>query len=165
MTEIIANMTGWLIAAILAQRRDEDGGGWMQLLVFLVMAVFYIISKLVKARSGKQEEEEEEEGITIQLPPMRRRPIPQPQGPTGERKIFSHKMAEPAAVPEAVTIPPIEEAPPAKLAEMPEAAEHEAVIPSADLIALAKHDELAKGIIYSEILGKPLALRESWMQE
>jgi hypothetical protein len=151
MTAIV---TGWLIAAILAQRHDEDEGGWMKLLVFLVMAVFFIITNLVKARSRKRQEEQEEpeEGLTVQLPPMRRRPIPQPQAPTGPPKIFSHKMPE-----------PVEEAPTAKLTAIPEAAKIE--IPSAELIALEKHDELAKGIIYSEILGKPLALRESWGYE
>jgi len=163
MTAIMTNIMR-LSSAVLAARRGEDeGSGWLQLLVFLVMAVFYIISKLVKARSGNREEEQEEEQ-TVQLPPMRRRPVPQPKGPAGVGKIFRHKMSEPA-VPEAVTIQPIEEAPAAKLTAVLEPAKHEVEIPTVELIALEKRDELARGIIYSEILGKPLALRESWGYE
>lgn len=152
-----------LIADILAQRRDEGEGGWLQLLVFLVMGIFFVISNLAKARARKrqQEQDELEEEPMVLVPPMRRRPVPPPKPPADGPKIFSHKMRQPA-VEEAIVSPAVEELPAVALTTTPEAAKHEAGIPPVELAVLENTDELAKGIIYSEILGKPLSLREPW---
>lgn len=152
-----------LIADILAQRRDEGEGGWLQLLIFAVMAVFFVISNIAKARSRKQQQEQEEleEEPMAPIPPMRRRPIPQPKPPAGGPKIFSHKIPQPAAAEFAVG-PAAKELQAVALTAAPEATKHEIEVPSVELIGLEKLDELAKGIIYSEILGKPLSLREPW---
>ena len=166
MTTIIASMFYGLMPGILAARRNEDENGWIQLLVFAVMAVFFVISNIIKAarsRKQQQEQEELEEAPMVKIPPLRRRPIPRPEGPAGGKKIFSHKI--PQAVPEAVPAQPVEEVMSTKFAAAPEEAKHEIEIPSVELIALEKRDELARGIIYSEILGKPLALRDSWGYE
>ncbi len=164
MTSIIANISIRAIADILAQRRDEDESGWVQLLVFLVMAVFFVISNLSKARRARKQEKEQEEGPLVAIPPLRRRPIPQPKPPASGKKIFSHKMPQAAAA-EAIVSPTVEELPAVKLTAVPEVIKHKIEIPSVELTGLEKADELAKGIIYSEILGKPLALRESWGYE
>ena len=139
MTSIIANLVIWQISDMLAARRNDDGGsGWMQLLVFLVVIGFSVIPKIIRAWSQKHQQGESEEEPSFQ---SHRRSISRPKGPAGQRKILSHKMP---------------------LAITPEATKPEPETAAVEIIALEKHDELARGIIYSEILGKPLAMREPW---
>jgi hypothetical protein len=159
MTDILR-----LSSVILAARRGNDEGGWVQLLIFLVMIVFFVISNIAKARSEKRQQGQ---GKVTEEPllRLRRRFIAQPKAPAIGKKIFSQKIPQPPVTEAVPIIQQIEEPTAAQLAAVPEATKHTATILPVELIALEKRDELAKGIIYSAILGKPLALREKWGYE
>jgi len=144
---------------MLAARRNDDGGsGWMQLLVFLVVIGFSVIPKIIRAWSQKHQQGESEEEPSFQ---SHRRSISRPKGPAGQRKILSHKMPQPTAT-TVTAAQPVKEETGIPFAITPEATKPEPETAAVEIIALEKHDELARGIIYSEILGKPLAMREPW---
>jgi len=152
----------FFLSVILAVRRGDDEGGWIQLLIFIVMLVFFVISSIAKSSSEKRQQEKAK-AAEESLSQLRRRVMTHPKPPASGKKNFSHKMPTKPVIPETVKIQPVEKVPTSE-EEAPKK-EKEAESLSAELIALEKYDELAKGIIYSEILGKPLALREPWQYE
>ena len=160
---------------ILGARGNDDGaGGWLQILIFLVVAVFYVLGNINQARSRKREElSDSEPSESKPRPPARRIQVPAGRilkktasiRLSAPQKTFNYK-AKSEPEPERIMPQPAEPLPAAATKHEPEPAATEPERKTAiELIDLDKPDELARGIIYCEILGKPLAFREPWAEE
>ncbi len=156
----------FLTHSILAARNSDEDGGWVQLLVFLIVIVFSAVSGLVKSRASKQQRKRPT------LPGARPRPQPQAQAqqpyvrvpaipapaprPTPTPQPLRPQMRRPVVQESAPEIKPQVEV--MMPSPAPKPAEPEKVVPI--LPELDEAETLRRAIIYYEILGKPVSLRQ-----
>lgn len=138
--------------------KNDNGGGWMQLLVFIVLGVFWVVGGILKAKSQKVEKEEEEG----EEPPQ-----PTTEGPRRpQRRTYRSIIQEMrggkvvSQLPKKIKIQPPQTSPdrerkpisaPLKVAKAEDSGEA--------LFDFEMPQDWRKAILYYEILGKPLALR------
>ena len=157
-----------LLNEMVLAARNNDEGGWAQLLVFVVMAVIWILGGIIKARQNKvtaddfPEEQEDEKHKIIPLDvkkfleskKIRHVPVQIAQRPGSVDKYLEAQKYE---RPERKHIKISESAKAESKSFKP--SEH-AEIKKEGLLEISEPDELKKAIIYSEIIGKPLSLRQ-----
>jgi hypothetical protein len=170
---------------LAARNSDERDTGWMQILVFVILTVFYAVGSIVKARAnkaaprGKEQiphkpaRKSPESTIDLQLlkqlwRPERPTPSSQPRPqvtkpqvqptsrkvarpqPTGmamlEPQVAKPQVAGPQVQPKVEVAAPAEKQPATYLSEI--------------LSDYEDPEKLRRAILYYEILGKPLSLRE-----
>lgn len=154
-------MSALFIQVVLA--RNGDDAEWMQLLVFIVLAVVYGLGSILKARTSKTELEEEKD-VDISREKQQRL-----QGRLQRLKAVLPQLVEQEQPQRQPVQPRLEEA--AEIIPMPletikerpiellgETKQLEAIFEP--VLNLDKPDELKRAILYCEILGKPVALRE-----
>lgn len=161
-------MSNFLAQIILAARgRDTDNRGWTQLLIFLVMAVFWLIGGIAKARANKVKEsdfseEQPKEPTSTSRPPQRQpqlkirrldKLMPTAQAEPTYPKIVAQQLTAQKQPPKPALKPKI----PSQLVAKKTTPAEPAAIP---LLDFKDVDQLKKAILYREILGKPLALRQ-----
>jgi len=154
--------------SILAAR--DDDGGWVQLLVFLVIIIFSAISSLVKSRANKQKQSRPTLPRPRTQPP---RPHRRPQPAAQRLHLGAHGHIPPPApkptphpVPPhigrpVVTEPAPEIQPQVELITPKEAPKQREPQKATPILAeLEEADKLRRAIIYYEILGRPVSLRQ-----
>jgi hypothetical protein len=175
---------GHMMMPVLGSNGEDNG--WMQILVFVGLAVFYGLSSILKAKANKvkesdfPEEESEEKPVDENLQKKQERRFEQLSG--HEQYLRKVKTAESWAgikrkiaqfVPEMPVIQPQKpdvQIEPDKLTEdvSKPLKGFKARVPKSEelkkqpaaLLDLAGSDDLVRAILYLEILGKPLALRD-----
>lgn len=150
---------------LVGANNDGKGTPWQQLLILVIVVVFWALGGIVKARTEKAERKEEQQ--RSERP--RRRPVPK-QRPRPELarsrsakpELIGKKpgvRVSPAQVELERTIPQgLEKLKFKGLAQRVEEPQAETVVDV--LPSLENPDDLVSAILYYEILGKPLALRE-----
>lgn len=152
------------------------------MLIFVAMGVIWLFSGIAKARANKikdsdfPEEEPEPEPVGRGLKPIQTEPErPEQRHPRAESKpllttlrqqLYSAdyplEEVEEIKKPEMPAIKPIVRAPAVvKVDELSQAAKKDRTIKSKRFLELDSTDELKKAILYCEILGKPVSLRDS----
>ena len=151
-------MYSLLTQSVLAARNSDDESGWIQLLVFIIVAVIYAIGGILKARSNKQKQQK-----AAPRPQPRPRLRPQPQVPHIRPRPH---IAAPAPK------PPMPRAQPAPSMALQIEPQMEAHVPTSPpkrtepdkLLSLVPEldepETLKRAILYYEILGRPLSLRQ-----
>ena len=137
-----------ILQTILAASNNRQENSWKQLLIIVVVVIVYGLKMLASAKKKSFTEDEEEPYES---------PQPQQQGgQMPERKKLLKSIPVPLERIETVTEPePVRRKPsPSQEIEQPE---HPCIALGLDL---DDTDSLRKAIIYSEILGKPLAIRQ-----
>jgi hypothetical protein len=177
-------MLMYLAQMMLAKRNDEDGG-WVQLLIFIIVAIFYSMGGLLKAK-GKKNQEAQQKPAKPGLQPQRQQKVSRlmqlrDEAIAAQRRIREAKQAQKARIPEETDIL-LSQKTSQELEEKLFGADSASKVPpkSIDLDTLqykpnddtedqllheqlvdfSEPDNLRKAIIYSEILGKPIALRD-----
>jgi hypothetical protein len=160
------------IFQILAANNDEPG--WAQILIFIIVAAFYAISSLLKARSAAVEEKKRRQVQSGQPRPAvgQAKPKPRSRRQMEEFDLQALWKAFEKPAPKAPVKTHLKPdfqrpAPPVEPPSQPEAImEKQIAAPSAEplmterLIYFSDPADLRKAIIYQEILGQPVALRE-----
>jgi len=135
---------------ILAARGTDDENPWVQILVFILFAVIYAIGGIIKARSAKQQQKKAE------MPPPRPRPRPQAPPVAGAPQAVRPRIPRTAVSQPAPTITTRPEA----RIPTPSVAATEPEKPVRAFPELQEPDALRRAILYYEILGKPVSLRQ-----
>ncbi|MBL7106692.1 MAG: hypothetical protein ISS77_03690 [Phycisphaerae bacterium] len=157
-----------LLNNIMLAARKNDESGWTQLLVFAVMAVVWILGGIIKARQNKitdkdfaeEQEDEKHKIITlnakelIESKKIRHAPTQIAQKPENVIEDLAVQGFEKVKK-KHIRMPEFAKAE-SKSLKHPEHAEAE----KESLLRINEPDELKKAIIYAEIIGKPLALRQ-----
>jgi len=163
-------MSIWTIQIILAARGpDSENAPWIQLLVFVIIAVIAAIQGLAKSRAKKAEGIEEDENIEetlVQPKPNHKKPlqlVAQNTHTTAKPKIKPYLTHIAQRVDESVQpvrskIEHLEEPATKPLAKV---TTYQAASPQETFLVFDDTDKLRNAIIYYEIIGKPLAIRES----
>ncbi|NIA17058.1 MAG: hypothetical protein GWO86_01800 [Planctomycetes bacterium] len=152
-----------ILQTIIAASNNRQNNSWKQLLIIVAVVVVYGVKMLAGAKKAFTGDKEEAAGESPQPQPSRQQQGGQGgQGSEGE-SFFSESI--PAMVP-LKKIKPIEPAPEHKHTKIKLSTLHEpkrqgqrSICSELDL-DLDDTDSLRRAIIYSEILGKPLALRQ-----
>lgn len=145
-----------MLQTILAAPNNRRDSPWMQLLVIVVIAVIYGVKMLSKAKNPFKEEEEGEQqqgGRMSELAKaatLARADHPQEPAPT-LLDIETEPEPEPEPVAKKTLTPPPRQSRPTK--PKPQ-------ISPALSLDFNDTNSLRRAIIYSEILGKPVALRQ-----
>ncbi|MCK4752410.1 MAG: hypothetical protein KAS75_03115 [Planctomycetes bacterium] len=140
----------YLTQLILAARNgDGNGADWMNILVLVVLAAFYGLGGILKAKANKLEDEQQPE----QPEPAHKPPHPQ------RRKINRHKPSVRKIAPQAE---PADRLLTLEVPELTPIKETEQQTVAETLFDFDDADGLKRAILYYEILGKPLSLRDSW---
>jgi hypothetical protein len=165
-------MDGVLLQIILAARRYDEDAGWMQLLVFVIMIVFWAVGSIVKSRSkkaGTEEEKQLEETFSEYKQQMGRQTRPQQKKTAQLRTAARHAPAKKEPFTEPETLKSLEAE---RLSLFLKETETKAARPDISseqtqpqaginfLPDLEGPDSLKRGVIYYEVLGKPLAMRD-----
>ncbi len=153
----------YLTQLILAARNsDGDDSGWMNLLVFIVVAVFYGLGGILKAKAGKIEVEEEEE-----LPPPNETPAPHPPRRKISRRIPDTPKITPQSKPadklvnlQALEVADLSLEAPTISESLEELGDEQKITVGQTLFDADDTDQLKRAILYHEVLGKPLSLRD-----
>lgn len=161
-------MQNFLMQIVLAARGDKNNKGenFIQILVFVVMAAFWIIGGIAKARANKvkdsdfpEEESEKQEAPKLAVQRHILRPIQKTAAIPTQKKVIE----KPSGFPRLSNLGLRESA--VKTDKLPKIGDvKEVVVKSraAELFGgLHEADELKRAILYTEILGKPLALRKN----
>ena len=151
----------------LAARSKSKGEGLMQMLVFIGMAAFWIIGGIAKARANKIKDSDfpEEEGAEQEAPkPAVRRQISRPIQkavaiPT-QRKAVEKPSKPPRLSKLGLKGSAVKTVKQPKIGDVKETAGKSRA--EELFVGLHEADELKRAILYAEILGKPLALREKF---
>lgn len=166
-------MNSFLLQIILAARRYDEDAGWMQLLVFVVMAVFWALGSIIKAKKSKKTGFEEEEKQLEET-------FPEYKQQMGRQAKFQQKKAaypEPAAksdsakaekIPLSVSLKDYKQSVTKSLtetekkAEQPDISLMQSQPPAGIDFApnLEDPENLKRAVVYYEVLGKPLSLRD-----
>ena len=136
-----------MLQTILAANNNRPGKSWTQLLIIVVIVVVYGLKILSKAKKSFTEDEEE----PCESPQPQQHGVQMP-----ERKILLKSVPVPA---EKIEIDIEPEPVRRKLSTLQESEQQE----PPDIVLeldLDDTDSLRRAIIYSEILGKPLAMRQ-----
>ncbi len=170
-------MVGSLAQIILAARNGDDSP-WQQILVLVLLAVFWAVGGILKARAAKSEQQKEQ-----QQPPKR---PPHPQGRPHPPRLQPRAIKTMPAAESYGTETKVQQAIARVSAEFAELKTPEPILskpaglpperphlglpkkmrkPVSPLIAplsleFESTNTLRKAILYYEILGKPMALRE-----
>lgn len=170
-------MSGLLPQIILAARRYDEDAGWMQLLVFVIMAVFWALGSIIKSRSKKTGFEEEEgqlkEGQLEETFPEHGQQMsqqttrPQQKKDAQPRHTARHVTAKKETLAQPQTLKSLEIG---KLSlKKTEIKTEQQEIPSEQSqpqtgiefpLDLEDADNLKRAVVYYEVLGKPLAMRD-----
>jgi len=175
---------GHVTISVLGSNGEDKG--WMQILVFVGLAVFYGLASILKAKGNKvkesdlAEEESEEKPVdeNLQKKQVRRfeqlrgheqylQKVKTPESWAGIKRKISQLVPEMPVIQPQVPDIQIE---PEKLTkyEFKPVKGLKARVPKSEelkkqpvsLLDLAGSDDLVRGILYLDILGKPLALRD-----
>ena len=168
-------MSIWTIQIILAARGpDSENAPWIQLLIFVIIAVIAAIQGIAKTRAKKAEGIEDDENIEETLV----QPKPNHKKPLQLATQNTHTIAKPKIKPyltriaqridESEPVQPVRskighlEEPAAQvLAAKSKVTTYQAASPQETFLVFDDTDKLRNAIIYYEIIGKPLAIRES----
>ncbi|MBW8002443.1 MAG: hypothetical protein FVQ80_10545 [Planctomycetes bacterium] len=148
---------------LLARGNKSKGEGLMQLLVFVGMAVFWIVGGIAKARANKIKDSDfpEEEGAEDESPKpaVQRqisRPVPKAAAVSTGRKVVEKRSVSKLGL-RGSSVETV------KLQKIGDAKEAVGKSMAEELFGgLHEADELKRAILYAEILGKPLSLRENF---
>lgn len=166
-------MSIWTIQVILAARGpDSENAPWMQLLVFVIIAVIAAIQGLAKSRAKKAggiEDDENIEETLVQPRPNHKTPLqPAAQNThtTAKPKVkpyLTHivQQIDESVQPVRSKIEPLEEPAAQASAAKSKVPTYQAASPQETFLVFDDTDKLRNAIIYYEIIGKPLAIRES----
>ena len=152
------------VAYLILAARRKDGDDWTQILVFVVLAAFWVVGGIMKARANK--------ASTLRDEGKEQSPQPGPARPQ------RHPVRAGLIEPEPVTFTPIAVEKRRKIpesiietniqglkSEIGEVTRKKASKPAVEsagpILRFEDPDELKKAILYYEILGKPISLRES----
>ena len=148
-----------ILQTILAASNDRQNSSWTRLLFILAIAVVYGIKTLIKAKNSFTDNRSKPDKLPISRQRQGR------QGPQWAKPKFTTVQKQQPA-PEPVEVEVIPEAVPVvkrKSLTPLEAEQQEQLQPDIALeleLDLENTDSLRKAIIYSEILGKPVSLRQ-----
>ena len=152
-----------MLQTILAARNNRQDSPWTQLLVILAIAVVYGIKTLVKAKRSFTEEadendEYEESSLLLQ---QRQQEGQRPEPAKPKFTMIQQKRSAPESV-KVKTILEDEVEPVKRKSLILQGAEQQGQLqPDIALeLDLDDTDSLRKAIIYSEVLGKPVSLRQ-----
>ena len=166
-------MNIWTIQIVLAARGpDSENAPWIQLLVFVIIAVIAAIQGLAKTKAKKAEGIEDDENLEETLA----QPKPNHKMSLRLTAQKTHTIAKPKIKPyltiaqrinESESVQPVR----SKMEHLEESAAqvlaakskvtHQAASPQETFLVFDDTDKLRNAIIYYEIIGKPLAIRES----
>ncbi len=166
-------MNIWTIQIVLAARGpDSENAPWIQLLVFVIIAVIAAIQGLAKTRAKKAEGIEDDENLEETLA----QPKPNHKMSLRLAAQKTHTIAKPKIKPyltiaqrinESESVQPVR----SKIEHLEESASqvlaakskvtYQAASPQETFLVFDDTDKLRNAIIYYEIIGKPLAIRES----
>lgn len=166
----VRTMSIWTIQIILAARGpDSENAPWIQLLVFVIIAVIAAIQGLAKSKAKKAGEIENDENLEetlvqpkpnrkmhLQLAAQKTHTIAKPK----IKPYLTHivQQIDESVQPVRSKIEPLEEPTAKPLAKVPT---YQAASPQETFLVFDDTDKLRNAIIYYEIIGKPLAIRES----
>ena len=167
-------MNSFLLQIILAARRYDEDAGWMQLLVFVIMAVFWALGSIIKAkRSKKTEFEEEEEQLEETFPEHRQQMSQQTTRPQQKKSVYpgpaiKRDFTKAEKIPLSVSLKVYKESVTKSLTETEKKTERpdislERPRPPAGIDFapnLEDPENLKRAVVYYEVLGKPLSLRD-----
>jgi type IV secretory pathway VirB10-like protein len=167
-------MNIWTIQIILAARGpDSENAPWIQLLVFVIIAVIAAIQGLAKTRAKKAEGIEDDENIEetlVQPKPNHKKPL---QPAAQKTRTIAQPKIKPyltivQRIDESESVQPVrskiehpEESAAQALAAKSKVTTYQAASPQETFLVFDDTDKLRNAIIYYEIIGKPLAIRES----
>jgi len=167
-------MNIWIIQIILAARGpDSENAPWIQLLIFVIIAVIAAIQGIAKTRAKKAKGIEDDENIEETLV----QPKPKHKMPLRLAVQKTHTIAQPKIKPylthiarridESKSVQPVR----SKIEHLEESAAqalaakskvtYQAASQQETFLVFDDTDKLRNAIIYYEIIGKPLAIRES----
>ncbi|MCX5634396.1 MAG: hypothetical protein NTW55_00945 [Planctomycetota bacterium] len=171
-------MSIWATQIVLAAPTNSENAPWIQLLVFVVIAVIAAIQGIAKTRAKKTEGIEDDEDLEETLA----QPIPKQKMPLRQLAAQkTHTIAKPKTKPYLThtaqqideSVQPVRSkieyfgepagkplAAKSKVTTTYQAAA-QAASPQETFLVFDDTDELRNAIIYYEIIGKPLAIRES----
>jgi hypothetical protein len=135
-----------LLQTILVARNNRQSGSWKQLLPIIAIAAVYGIKTLIKAKKSFTEEQESDE------PPIRKPALAMAQ--QYQEHVPKSVKTKTAPKPESVRITPLISS--KRVQPLPQEQEQ---LDTALELDLDDTDALRRAIIYSEILGKPVAMR------
>jgi hypothetical protein len=166
-------VNSFLLQIILAARRYDEDSGWMQLLVFVIMAVFWALGSIIKARKSKktefeEEEEQPEEAFSERMQQMSRQMGPQQKKSVYPGPAIKRDFAKAEKIPLSVSLKDYKESVTKSLTETEKKAERpdissERPQPPAGIDFapnLEDPENLKRAVVYYEVLGKPLSLRD-----
>jgi hypothetical protein len=139
------------ICRILAAGAPDDEKPWVQLLVFVLFAIFYAVGGILKARSAKKQQKPPQAPPRQQVPHARSRlkvPVPPPTPNARKPHTYIPTSTPVTAQPQAAEIP---------AATRPEVRIGETLVPA--FPELYEAEGLQKAIVYREVLGLPVSLR------
>ena len=138
-----------MLQTILAASNNGQDSPWTQLLVILAIAVVYGVKTLVKAKKSFIDEQDEPDEPPI---PPQRQAGKRPQQAKPKLTMIQQQQYKPAFEPEPVAGESVVSL--IKTQEIDTGPQEEIELD------LDNTDSLRKAIIYSEILGKPISLRQ-----
>jgi hypothetical protein len=144
---------------LAARGPDSENAPWIQLLVFVIIAVIAAIQGIAKTRAKKAEGIEDDENIEETLAKPKTRPIAKPKIKPYLTIAQRIDKAEPVQ-PIRSKIEHLEESASQILAAKSNVT-YQAASPQEAFLVFDDTDKLRNAIIYYEIIGKPLAIRES----
>ena len=155
-------MNIWTIQIILAARGpDSENAPWIQLLIFVIIAVIAAIQGIAKTRAKKAEGIEDDEDLEETLV----QPKPNLKMPLRKIKPYLTHIAQ--RIDESKSVQPVR----SKIEHLEESAAqvlaakskvtYQAASQQETFLVFDDTDKLRNAIIYYEIIGKPLAIRES----
>jgi hypothetical protein len=169
----VRTMSIWTIQIILAARGpDSENAPWIQLLVFVIIAVIAAIQGLAKSKAKKAGEIEDDENLEetlVQPKPNRKMPLrlaAQKTHTIAQPKIkpyLTHivQQIDESVQPVRSKIEHLEEPAAQVLAAKSKVTTYQAASQQETFLVFDDTDKLRNAIIYYEIIGKPLAIRES----
>jgi len=161
-------MQNFLMQIFLAARGNKSKGeSLMQMLVFVVITILWIIGGIAKARANKIKDSDfpEEEGAEQELPKLVAqrqisRPIQKAAAMPTQKKVVEKPSESPKLSKLGLRGSAVKTV---KLPKIGDAKEAAGKSRAEELFSgLHEADELKRAILYAEILGKPLALREKF---
>lgn len=166
-------MNSFLLQIILAARRYDEDAGWMQLLVFVIMAVFWALGSIIKAKKSKktefeEEEEQPEEAFTGHKQQMSRQAKFQQKKAAQPGPAAKSDFAKVEKIPLSVSLKDYKQSltksltETEKKTERPDISSERPQPPAGIDFApnLEDPENLKRAVVYYEVLGKPLALRD-----
>lgn len=157
----------WYQLILAARNNTDEDAGWMQLLVFIIMVVFWALGSLIKKKPVKPQMEDDqqlEETIVLQRRASRSpifQPAPKRVTPTWaptpqpDRVQQKTRLNIPPEQTKPQPIPPAQD----ELQSLTTAVQTPKPSPNF-LLDLTNPHNLKTAILYHEILGAPLSLRE-----